>query len=336
MRIAFFEPEGWEEPIVRSRFAGYEITVSTGTFDVCADPIALAADIAVVFVDSRVTGSALARFPNLKLVATRSTGYDHIDLAACRARGVRVAYVPGYGDNTVAEFAFGLILSLTRNVYRAIDQVKEARSFSLEGLRGTDLKGKTLGIIGAGRIGREAIRIGKGFGMRVIAFDVRPDPAKAVEFGFEYRELSELLAESDVISIHAPLTPETRHLLNAGNLMSAKRGAYLVNTARGGIVETEGLIAALRAGILAGAALDVLEEEGEMKDEMKFLSANPRVDDLKTVLANHALMAMPNVLVTPHTAFNSKEALGRILETTLANIESFIAGKSFAEVLQEG
>lgn len=332
MKTVFFELEGWEESIVREKLPGFDIVIAPGTMEACADPQAFDAEIAVVFVDSRVTGEVLAKFPNLKFVATRSTGYDHIDLAACKARGIRVAFVPGYGDNTVAEFAFGLILNLTRNIYQAIDRVKETRSFSLEGLRGTDIKGKTLGVIGAGRIGREAIRIGKGFGMRIVAYDLKPDAAKAVDLGFEYLGLPELLAASDVITIHCPYTPETRHLLNQSNLSAVKRGAYLVNTARGGIVETAALIEALKNGTLAGAALDVVEEEGEMKDEMKFLSANPHADDLKTILENHALMSLPNVLVTPHNAFNSKEALERILGTTLSNIESFAKGSPFAEV----
>lgn len=332
MTIAFFELEGWEEPAVRAKLAGYTVIVVPGTMDACENSEARTAEVVVVFIDSRVAVDVLARFPNLKFVATRSTGYDHIDREACASRGVRVAFVPGYGDHTVAEFAFGLILSLTRNIYRAIDQVKETRSFGLDGLRGVDLKGKMLGVVGAGRIGREAIRIGIGFGMVVVAYDPKPNEETAREFGFSYLPLGELLKVSDVITVHCPHTEATHHLLNQKNLPLVKRGAYLVNTARGGIIETEALVAALKSGVLAGAGLDVLEEEGETKDEMRFLSTQPTPNDLRTVLANHALMSMPNVLITPHVAFNSHEALERILITTLDNIEAFILGKPFAEV----
>lgn len=332
MTIAFFELEGWERKSLETQLKEHTTSIVPGTMETCTDPSAFSAEVAVIFVDSRVTGDLLDRFPNLKLIATRSTGYDHIDLAACRARGIRVAYVPGYGDHTVAEFAFGLILALTRNIYRAIDQVKETQSFSTKNFRGMDLKGKTLGVIGAGRIGCEAIKIGKGFGMNVFAFDPTPNEAKARDVGFSYLPLRELLSISDVISVHCPHIPATHHLLNKETLSFVKPGAYLVNTARGGIVETEALVEVLRSGRLAGAGLDVLEEEAETKDEMKFLSSEPKLDDLKTVLANHALMSMPNVLITPHTAFNSQEALERILNTTIRNIEAFSSHEPFSEV----
>ena len=171
------------------------------------------------------------------------------------------------------------------------------------------------------------IRIAKGFGMNVLAQDPFPNAQAAQEMGFEYLKLEELLGRSDVISLHTPYNKDTHHLINKTNIALVKKGAYLVNTARGPIVETEALVAALKDGTLAGAGLDVLEEEGETKDEMKFLGAGSlQVQELRTMLQNHMLMKMPNVLITPHNAFNTAEAMERILGTTLENVRGFVAG----------
>ena len=326
MKIAFFEVEGWEDAALRAAFPNDELSLMRERLSEEAIPSETDFDVISIFVGSQVTEKVLAAFPNLKFLTTRSVGFDHIDTKAAAARGVAVAYVPGYGDNTVAEYAFGLLIALTRNLYRAIDQVKDIGSFSFDGLRGVDLKGKTMGIIGTGRIGREAIKIAKGFGMDVIAYDAFPNAQAAQEFGFAYVSLDELLTRADAVSVHCPLTDETRHLLNRENLMKMKRGSFLVNTARGGIVETDGLVAALEAGVIRGAALDVLEEERETKDELDFLTHEHHIEDFRTVVENHMLMKMPNVLVTPHNAFNSQEALERILHTTIENIQGFAAG----------
>lgn len=324
--IGFFELEGWEEKIIRDAFPNENLFLTQAKLDEYSAYSKSGFDVVSIFVNSKINADALNHFPNLKLITTRSTGFDHIDVNECRSRGIAVAYVPGYGDNTVAEFAFALILNLTRKVYLAIDRVKEAGSFSFRGLRGTDLKGKTLGIIGTGRIGKEAIRIAQGFGMNVIAFDVFPNKEYAMANRFSYVSLDELLKNSDVISIHAPLNDGTRHLINMENIVLIKRGAYLVNTARGEIVKTDALVYALEERILAGVGLDVLEEEGEVKDEMKFLKESPSAESMKTVVENHILMRMPNVLITPHNAFNSQEALERILNTTVGNIRGFLSG----------
>jgi D-lactate dehydrogenase len=326
MKIAFFETEGWEEAGLKVAFPNDELVLLKERLTEDSLPERKDFDVISVFVGSQVTEKVLVQFPNLKFLTTRSVGFDHVDTKACQARGVTVAYVPGYGDNTVAEYAFGLLLALTRNLYRAIDRVKETEEFSFDGLRGVDIKGKTMGIVGTGRIGKEAIKIAKGFGMEVVAYDPFPDQAAAQTLGFAYVPLADLLARADVVSIHAPLTPETHHLLNRGNLMQMKRGAFLVNTARGGIVETDGLVAALEAGVLRGVALDVLEEEGEVKDELNFLAHEHPLEDFRIALEDHVLMKMPNVLITPHNAFNSQEALERILKTTIENIQSFAAG----------
>lgn len=328
MKIGFFELEGWEENLVREQFPSEELYFSKDKIDTLTLPSENDFEILSVFVNSRLTREVLAHFPNLKFVVTRSVGYDHIDLTAAKERGIVVSYVPGYGDNTVAEFAFGLILNLTRKIYQGIDQIKESGSFALGGLRGMDLKGKTIGVVGTGRIGREMIKIAKGFGMAVLAHDPFPNAELTKELGFEYVDLETLLKNSDVASLHCPYNEKTHQLINKENAGLMKRGAYLINTARGPVVETEALIQALQAGILAGAGLDVLEEEGETKDELTYLSqGHPKEAELKTMLQNHILMEMPNVLITPHNAFNSQEAMQRILNVTLGNIRDFLAGK---------
>jgi len=327
MIIGFFEAEEWEKKILEEKFPQDELLFYDKIISAEDLPDRKDIEVLAIFVGSRVTKEVIDALPNLRLVATRSTGFDHINLQACRTRNVAVTYVPGYGDNTVAEFAFGLLLNLTRKMYLAIDQLKETGSFALTGLRGTDLKGKTMGIIGTGRIGREAIRMAKGFGMEVVAYDPKPNPMAAGELGFRYVALEDLLAQSDAISLHCPLLPETTHLINKNNIKLVKKGAYLINTARGGLIETDALVSALRDGIIAGAGIDVLEEEGEMHEEMRILNqAHPKEEELKTILQNHILMRMPNVLITPHNAFNSDGAMNRILNTTIENIESFKKG----------
>jgi len=327
MKIGFFELDGWEEKIVREKFSGHDLRFSNEKITETSMPAQLDFDIICTFVNSQMAPSVISKFPNLKLVTTRSTGFDHIDVPACTAKNIKVAYVPGYGDNTVAEFAFGLILNLTRKIYLAIDQTKKSESFSFTGLRGVDIKGKTLVVLGTGRIGKETIKIAKGFGMNVVAFDPFPNAEAAKTLGFTYLSLEEALKVADVITIHAPLNDATKHLINKDNIKLIKRGAYLVNTARGGIVETSALVWALMDGTLAGAGLDVLEEEGDVSDEMKFLgNSGMQEERVRVMLENHALMKMSNVLITPHNAFNTQEALERILNTTIENISGFLAG----------
>ncbi|PIY59226.1 hydroxyacid dehydrogenase, partial [Candidatus Wolfebacteria bacterium CG_4_10_14_0_8_um_filter_39_64] len=282
-------------------------------------------DIISVFVGSNIDKEVINAFPNLKLIATRSTGFDHIDLKAAKEKNIPIAYVPGYGDNTVAEFAFGLILNLSRKIYTGFDQIRETGSFSLEGLRGFDLNNKTIGIIGTGRIGRYMVKIAKGFGMKVIAFDVKPDENFAKEMSFQYLSLDDVLVQSDIISLHVPYMKETHHLINSQNISKIKKGALLINTSRGAVVETESLIRGLNEKILGGVGLDVLEEEGAIQDEKTLiLYGRPEEHDLKTLIQNHVLIDMPNVIITPHNAFNTQEALQRILDTDLENIKSFI------------
>jgi len=278
------------------------------------------------FIHSEVTAEQLDRMPNVKLIATRSTGFDHIDMAECGRRGILVANVPHYGENTVAEHAFGMLLALTRKIHRCYERTSRG-DFSVEGLRGTDLAGKTFGCLGVGNIGSRAMRIAGGFGMNRLAYDARRDGLLSGRYGFRYVDFQTLLAEADVLSVHLPLTDETRHMLDADAFARMKSGAILINTARGGIVDTAALIQALKSGHLGGAALDVLEAESAVAEEAELLSSSYDIDTLRQVVQSNALLRMPNVIITPHNAFNSIEACRRIIETTFENIHGWLLGE---------
>lgn len=235
--------------------------------------------------------------------------------------------MPSYGENTVAEHTFALILALSRKICTSWERTKKG-NFSLEGLRGFDLKGKTLGVVGTGHIGRHVIRIAKGFEMNVLAFDVKPDNKLAKQLGFKYASFEDVLKNSDIITLHVPYSKATRHLIGIKTLGFFKKGCYLINTARGGICDTTALLKGLKREIFAGLGLDVLEGECFVKEERELLTAPfAKKCDFKTVLQNHILLRQPNVIITPHNAFNSKEALQRILDTTVENIKSFAANR---------
>ncbi len=326
MKIGFFEIEDWEIDYLKNSFgAGRQLFFTKDKLNKDVLPQEKDFDAISVFVGSAVDREVINSFPNLKLITTRSTGFDHIDSVAAKEKNIAVAYVPGYGDNTVAEFAFALILSLSRKIFEAYDRIKERGLFNFDGLRGFDLNGKTIGVVGTGRIGCYMIKIAKGFGMNVIAYDAFQKEELCVKLGFKYVSLDELLSQSDVISLHVPYLPSTHHLINSENISKIKKGALLINTSRGAVVETEAIIKGLNQGILGGVGLDVLEEEGAIADEKALLLyGHPEEHDLRTILANHVLIDMPNVIITPHTAFNTQEALQRILNTDIENIKSFL------------
>lgn len=283
------------------------------------------AEIISIFIRSRINEETLAMLPKLRHVATRSTGFDHIDLEACTRRGISVSNVPHYGENTVAEHTFGLILTLSRKIHQAYQRTV-AGNFALDGLQGFDLKGKTLGVVGVGNIGLHVIRIARGFGMEVLGYDLREQPMLAEVLGFRYVSLDELMSQSDVITLHSPDTASTHHLINRERLSQVKRGALLINTARGGVVDTDALLWALDEGILGGAGLDVIEGEELLGEELRVLNTPGLPETLRSVVLGYALLHRPNVVFTPHIAFDSKEALERILQTTVENIEAFAAG----------
>ncbi len=329
MKIIYFSREDWEQDYVKGKLPSDDITFFEGPLQDYPTQTDEEADTLCVFVKSKIGKEEMDRFPNLKFIATRSTGFDHLDLEEAEKRGIVISNVPFYGANTVAEQAFALILNLSRRTYESYDRVLKEGKFSPEGLRGFDLKGKTIGIVGTGNIGSHAIKMAKGFGMNVLAFDVKHNDELAKELDFKYVEFDELLAGSDIISLHAPYNEHTHHMINSKNIGKIKKGAYLINTARGGLVETRALITALESGTLAGAGLDVLEEEGYMDDDTELLvEEHPNPESLRVLLANQYLIDHPQVIITPHNAFNTKEAIERIVDTTIENIQAFGKGES--------
>lgn len=331
MKAVFFEASGEDEKILRGLMSGIDASYHKERLWEGTVPLALDAEAVSVFINSEVRKDVIDALPNLKLIATRSMGFDHIDAAYAESKKVAVAAVPGYGSHTVAEFTFALILALSRKIIPAYHHLREEDSFSLKNLMGFDLHGKTIGVIGTGKIGRCTIAIAKGFGMRVIAYDIAPDAEFASRAEIEYAALPALLSRSDVVTIHVPHTKETHHLISKESVGQMKRGALLINTARGEIVETEAVVWGLSEGIIAGAGLDVLEGERYMKEEMAFL-INSREDAMetkegfRTILESHALVHDRRVVATPHMAFFSKEALEDILKTTAKNITGFSSG----------
>jgi D-lactate dehydrogenase len=278
----------------------------------------------IIFIYSRISARLLSKLPELRMIATMSTGTDHIDRKACLRRGVEVFSVPAYGEHTVAEHTFALMLAISRRLIPSWQRAKTG-DFSLEGLRGSDLEGKTLGIVGTGRIGSHVARLAHAFGMRTVAFARHRNTELSERYGVEYvKSLNELLGRSDIITLHAPLTDETFHMINRRNISKMKRGAVLINTARGALVETEALLEGIKRGIISHAGLDVLEEEGFIREEKELLSMSfKKRSDLRTVLGSHMLLKLDNVIITPHNAFNSDEAMMKIVDTTAASVNGF-------------
>lgn len=279
-----------------------------------------------VFVDSIVDKKVFDHLPRLKFISTFSTGYDHIDLKIAKKKKIPVANVPTYGENTVAQHAMALILALSRKLFPSVKKVKEG-IFDYHGLQGFDLKGKTVGIIGTGRIGTHLIEMLKGFEVKIIAYDAKPNKELAKKYNFIYVSLEKLLKNSDVISLHAPLLPSTRHMINKKNIKIIKKGAYLINTARGGLIDPEALVMGLETGQIAGAGLDVLEDESFIQNPEKLITKECHNYEMKASLMNNIIIDHPNTIVTPHNAFNSIEALKRIYDTAVDNILSFAKGE---------
>jgi D-lactate dehydrogenase len=327
MRITFFEMPPAEQGIIKQILSGHECIFVEGVLSEETATSAAGSQAVCVFVNCMVNRAVISALPELKFIATRSTGFDHIDLVAAKERGIAVATVPGYGSRTVAEFAFGLILTLSRKIFRARLRLLEGADFSIADLQGFDLFGKTLGVVGTGRIGKNVISIARGFGMRVLAYDPHPDVEFAKTADIAYVALPELLAQSDIVTLHAPSTKETHHLINADNIFTMKKGALLINTARGELIETDAMVRALAAGHLGGVGLDVLEDEHALREEAELLARAPeKLTDFKMLYENHLLMDQPNAILTPHIAFSTREAVGEILEITAKNILSYASG----------
>lgn len=328
MNIVVFETEEWEERACLTLQSEHDVSCSSGVLDARSAAEHADAEILSTFVNSKLGADVLAQFPQLKLIATRSTGYDHIDLDWCSANGVAVANVPDYGDSTVAEHAFALLLAVARNLVEAVERTRRG-NFSQAGLRGFELHAKTLGVIGTGRIGRRMIEIARGFAMSVIAYDLYPNNEAATRLGFRYAGLDDVLAAADVLTLHVPAIPQTAALIADREFALMKKGAVLINTARGNIVDVPALVRALVSGKLQAAGLDVLPQEPLIKEEAEMFRIGASEDeyDLRALVANHVLLRFPNVIVTPHNAYNTESAVTRIIETTVQNIERFAASE---------
>lgn len=275
---------------------------------------AAGAQAVCVFVNDQVDATCIAMLAQhgVRLIALRCAGFNNVDLAGAKAHGIAVVRVPAYSPHAVAEHAVALLLTLNRQIHRAYNRVRDL-DFSLHGLVGFDLHGKTVGIVGTGRIGQVAAEVFRGFGTRLLGYDPYPKAEWAAACGLEYLPLDELLAQSDIVSLHLPLTPESRYLINKQTVAGMKRGAFLVNTSRGKLIDTTAVIEALKSGHLGGVALDVYEEEEGIFFEDH--SDHPLQDDELS-----RLLTFPNVLITAHQAFLTHEALSQIACTTLDNL----------------
>ena len=329
MNITFFEAEDWQVPIIQSALKSHRVSIFKEPLHSRNLVKFKNTEIVITFIYSRLDAAVLDKLPSLKLIATMSTGFDHIDIEYCRKRGIIVCNVPTYGENTVAEHTFALILALSRKLFPSIRRTHEQLLFETDrSLRGFDLKGKTLGVVGCGNIGRHVARIGVGFEMEVLANDFHKDKKLERELGIRYVTFDSLLKKSDIITLHVPYLKATHHLIGTAAIKTMKKGVFIINTSRGPIIDTDALIKGLKKGHIAGAGLDVLEGECDIKEEMEVLHDRFKATcDLKTILEGHLLMRMDNVVVTPHNAFNSREAVQRILNTTLENIQLFLKGK---------
>lgn len=332
MIIAIFETKPWEEALIKKELKGQKLLFFKEPIQKVPIKKYQSAEVITGFITSKIDAKIINQLPKLKLIATRSTGFDHIDLKAARQRKITVENVPTYGENTVAEHAFALILNLSRNVHKSyLRSLKN--NYSIDGLKGFDLQDKTIGIIGCGHIGLHMIRIARGFAMDVLVYDINRDKFLSETLNFKYASLNELLKKSDVISLHLPYCKATHHIINKKNIKLIKPGAILINTARGGLIETSALIEALDKKIIKGAGLDVLEEENLLLEEHHLAhreKANSK--EMAVLIKDHKLLKKDNVIYTPHIAFYSQEAVDRITKMTIENIKNFSKGKINNEV----
>jgi len=327
-KLDFFNVDEKEQTELLKAFEGgktFELTFHQKSLDEHTATIAENAEGVGISIQSQITREVLNLLPMVKIISTMSTGFDHIDLEACKARNITVCNVPAYGDNTVAEYAFGLVIALARKLKPTFERVDRG-VFSRTGLMGMDIKGKTLGLVGTGRIGFHMAKLGWAFGMKVIAYDLRPNATLVEDFGVTFMSLEAVLQQADVISLHVPYLPSTHHLINAERLRLLKPTALLVNTARGKVIDTEAVSTALREGRLGGVALDTFEGE-EIWLEEEFLKR----DDLAAIALREAMesfsiMRSEHAIITPHNAFNTWEALERILTTSAENFKTYFSG----------
>ncbi len=306
--IYFFEVEDEDAGLIAKHFPDAKIfkePFSPELAKKCAD-----AEILCVFVHSNCSAKALEQLSNLKLIITRSVGYDQIDLKSAAARKIPVCNVPDYGSHVIAEHVFALLLASLRNVIQGEEHTAHD-DFSWKGLRGTALKGKTLGVLGTGKIGLNVCRIASmGFLMNVIAYDKFPNKEMAMEHHFKYVDSpDEFYKQADIITLHTPFLPETTHLINKESIAKMKDGVVLINTARGGLIDTPALVKAIKAGKFAHVALDVIEHEQNIKEDAE-------------------LLHLPGVIITPHIAFYADDSMRRMFEEAFFSIDAFLNDKA--------
>ena len=314
-KVAFFDTKPYDRTWFDARGKNYEITYFEEKLNHHTAKFTDGFDAVCAFVNDRVNALAIERLYNngVQLIAMRCAGYSNVDVKAAFQK-LHIVRVPAYSPHAVAEHTMGLLLTLNRRLHKAYNRTREF-NFSIVGLTGTDLYGKTVGVIGTGKIGRTFIDICRGFGMRVLAYDKFP----AKDSGLDYVELDTLLRESDVISLHCPLTPDTRHILNRDAFSKMKKGVFILNTSRGALIDSEALLDALNSRTVGGAGLDVYEEEANLFYE----------DRSDTIIHDDTLallVSRPNVILTAHQAFLTEEALHNIAEETIKNLDAFFSG----------
>ncbi len=322
VRVAFFDAKSYDRESfdrVNENF-GFEMHYSKDRLTAHSVHYSQGMDVVCIFVNAECDAHVINELVNngVKLIALRCAGFNNVDLNAAKGR-IKVVRVPAYSPHAVAEYAMTLMLCLNRKVYRSVYRTREG-NFKLKGLLGFDMYGKTVGIVGMGRIAKELIKIVKGFGMNVLAYDLYPDLQFAEEQGVKMVTLDELYAASDIISLHCPLTDETKFLINKESIAKMKKGVMIINTGRGKLIKTEDLIEGLRSNAVGSAGLDVYEEEQKFFYEDR---SDKMIDDDKLSL----LLMMPNVIVTSHQAFFTREAMRNIAETTLENIRDWAEGR---------
>lgn len=330
MKIVFFEVHDWEKDYLEKKISS--LCPSFSSFDVHFYLAKLQdtnmsewqdADVLCTFIYSEVSKDVLQKMPHLRYVITRSTGFNHIDIKAAKEKNVIVFNVPTYGENTVAEHTFALILNLSRKVHKSYLRTLQ-NDFRIDDLRGFDLQGKTLGVIGGGHIGMHVVKIAKGFGMHVLVQNRHEDSFLSGVLHFTYASLDDIYAKSDIISLHLPLTKETEHLIDKTAISKMKQGVILINTARGEIIDTDALLDGLQSGHIGGCGLDVIEGEKLVLEEKQLHKDENHKEQWALLYEDKQILQMPNVVFTPHNAFNSEEALRRILDTSAQNIKAVI------------
>jgi D-lactate dehydrogenase len=322
MRVAVFSSKPYDHRFLGAAAdgAGHELEFLETRLTRSTTALASGFEAVCVFVNDDLGAAVLLRLKEqgVKLIALRSAGFNHVDLEAAKSLGLTVVRVPAYSPRSVAEHTVALMLALNRKIHRAYARVREG-NFALEGLLGFDIGGRTVGIVGTGKIGVAVARVLTGFGCRLIGSDVAENP-EALDLGMEYVSREELFRQADVITLHAPLTPETHHMVDAYAIAVMKPGAMLINTSRGALIDTAAVIEGLKTGKIGHLGLDVYEEEGDLFFED--LSDKVIQDDVFS-----RLLTFPNVLITGHQAFFTAEALEAIAVTTLANISAYAEGR---------